>query len=199
MSESKPVKLKLIRTCKMCGETFYVDNHTQLRKYCDECRALLYYPHSKKEAHEQVCRLCGKKFVTDHPTQLYCSRECYAKHAMLRKREKRKERRGADYVPVVRYCLYCGNQLPEDANSQRLYCSHDCQHKDYERRKAAGLPSAVPTKSHNGSPATIYLRKCHDCGEPCNDYRCHSCWLKMRRKLGLLEYVTETESEWDGF
>ena len=24
-------------------------------------------------------------------------------------------------------------------------------------------------------------RKCHDCGKPCNDYRCKKCWDKVRK------------------
>ena len=24
-------------------------------------------------------------------------------------------------------------------------------------------------------------RKCHDCGKPCNDYRCKKCWEKLRK------------------
>jgi hypothetical protein len=23
-------------------------------------------------------------------------------------------------------------------------------------------------------------RRCHDCGKPCNNYRCEKCWAKIR-------------------
>lgn len=30
-------------------------------------------------------------------------------------------------------------------------------------------------------------RKCHDCGKPCNDYRCRKCWQKLRKKSGYFD------------
>lgn len=197
---SKMDEVKKPNKCILCGKEFTPLSHARQRKYCDECRAVVYEKHTKKEMREQVCRYCGKTFMTDIPSKLYCSFECYNENHKASKREKRKAHRNPEHdSPVTRYCMYCGQQLPEGSNFQRLYCSRKCQRADYERRKAEGLPSAVPAKSHNGSPGAIFNRTCHDCGEPCNDYRCPACWLKRRRGLGLLETVTQTESEWDNF
>lgn len=30
-----------------------------------------------------------------------------------------------------------------------------------------------------------FSRKCHDCGKPCNDYRCKQCWTKLRSRLDV--------------
>lgn len=32
--------------------------------------------------------------------------------------------------------------------------------------------------------ARKFKRKCHDCGKPCNDYRCPECWAKLRHSGG---------------
>lgn len=36
--------------------------------------------------------------------------------------------------------------------------------------------SAIGTRK----PRHAYKRRCHDCGKPCNNYRCEKCWAKIR-------------------
>jgi|GEM_PF-6374616 hypothetical protein len=36
-------------------------------------------------------------------------------------------------------------------------------------------------------PKPLYARRCHDCGKPCNNYRCEACW-RRRRGFGT-EYI----------
>lgn len=52
---------------------------------------------------------------------------------------------------------------------------------------------------YQSKPTQLATRRCHDCGKPCNNYRCDECWQKVRRSNGLLETVYQAESEWDDF
>ena len=63
-------------------------------------------------------------------------------------------------------CAVCGTPF-EAKTVNALYCSKEC------KNKAFGLRT-YETRQIRGT------RKCHDCGKPTDNYRCPSCWRKLR-------------------
>ena len=131
---------------------------------------------------EYPCIVCGKTFVCrGYAPKLYCSNQCREKqnHAQLFTREER------DEEIMRRRTLYYGS-LSETQKAQIEY-------KRKHKRSMATITVKKPVEKQKP------LRVCHDCGKPCNDYRCHECWIKLRRWKGLTENHDETESAWDYF
>jgi endogenous inhibitor of DNA gyrase (YacG/DUF329 family) len=125
--------------------------------------------------------------------------------------------------------MVCGKSFENNGYAARLYCCERCkdiqaEHKlipedirkaEIKRRRdlyyetrpikkriritAVRKNKELEKKVIAKEKELKYQRVCHDCGKPCIDYRCSKCWLKKRKKLGLIENVTQTESIWDGF
>lgn len=114
-----------------------------------------------------VCQHCGKLFVVKDyfaETAKYCSRECKNKAAQTREHKK---------------CKCCGKEFPAKGNA--AFCDKAC---GYAFR--SGMSREEWLEEHPQSDtSTLFKRKCHDCGKPTNDYRCQTCWAKLRSESEL--------------
>lgn len=125
-------------------------------------------------------------------------------------------------------CIVCGNAIEQRTRIAKLYCSDFCCYlqltrhihtkewvEEEKRRRTEAYEAELSDderkrllykKKKSGGSRTSQrrheqpvMRVCHDCGKPCNNYRCDACWQKLRRGEGLTEFYNESESIWDGF
>ena len=76
-------------------------------------------------------------------------------------------------------CPVCGGQFRTEVRRRR-FCDRICA-----SASRAGISREAWLLEHG----LYHGRRCHDCGEPTNDYRCPACWAKIRGEedLGLCE------------
>lgn len=72
---------------------------------------------------------------------------------------------------VQKKCKVCGAEFMASQYGNAKYCI-PCRQK-----KQKGLKQ---------DDIAFKKRRCHDCGKITYNYRCDSCWEKLRRKLGLV-------------
>jgi hypothetical protein len=103
-------------------------------------------------------------------TAKYCSKECKDKAAQTRGPKK---------------CKCCGKEFPAKGNA--VFCDKACTYAF-----KAGITRDEWLEEHpQSNQSTLFKRKCHDCGKPTNNYRCQSCWEKLRSESetgGIPEY-----------
>jgi len=101
---------------------------------------------------DRTCGNCGKTFTPNHGNRLYCSPECQKEGELARQRD----RNGV----VSRTCTSCGERFVGRSWGANPLCGA-CRRLGKTNRQAG--------------------RRCHDCGRPTPNYRCESCWRKVRR------------------
>lgn len=132
------------------------------------------------------CAICGKKFSAVNAGQKYCSRECAAKGKAIGDRERHLRNGGLVRERLVRMlvCPICGaNFKPRQRNQE--CCSKVCgdkwhyvKQKSEEGRKALLARREAREQTATSEALTKHQRRCHDCGKPCTNYRCASCWQR---------------------
>lgn len=139
------------------------------------------------------CAICGKEFSAVNAGHKYCSRECAAKGKAIGDRERHLRNGGLVRERLVRMlvCPICGaNFKPRQRNQE--CCSKACgdrwhyiKQKSEEGRKALLARREAREQTATSEAMTKHQRRCHDCGKPCTNYRCASCWQRRGRKLGF--------------
>ena len=127
----------------------------------------------------QTCIVCGcaieqrtriaKLYCSDFCCYLQLTRHIHTKEWV----EEEKKRRTQAYEA----------ELSDDERKRLMY-----------KKKKSGVPSKIQRRHEQ--PA---MRVCHDCGKPCNNYRCDACWKKLRHEDDGLVETVRTENEWDYF
>lgn len=80
-------------------------------------------------------------------------------------------------------CLVCGKEFVTHRRN-RKFCSERCA-SAYRREYSTGQ---VP-----------FVRVCHDCGTPTNDYRCPACLAKFRAKHKVYDPVGVGDDSYSAF
>lgn len=95
---------------------------------------------------------------------------------------------------IARICPYCGKKFVPIRPTQISCGNKACVRTHSDRERALSLEEKRAVRIQT-------LRRCHDYGRPTPDYRCSSCWKKLRRKRGLLpeERRLETAQSEGGF
>lgn len=92
-------------------------------------------------------------------------------------------------------CRTCGKVFTPKNNPIQIFCDRTCFFAS-----KAGLSREEMLASQKKENPDDTMRKCHDCGRPTIDYRCPSCWAKIRNKSvpsGIPEYDVRGEVDGD--
>lgn len=138
---------------------------------------------------EKKCEICGKFFEPVNSLQKYCSFECSAKgKALVDKKRHERNKTLIRQNLVERICPICGATFKPRAEKQRCCCKA-CGDKWYgmRRKTEEGKKEAIANREAKERTAVStalvkHQRRCHDCGKPCTNYRCTSCWRKRAKK-----------------
>ena len=138
---------------------------------------------------EKICEICGKKFLAARGNHKYCSAECSAKGKTIKdKKFHEKKKQLIRESLVERICPICGATF-KPRSERQLCCCKPCGQKLYSRKRQTeeGKKQALANREAREATAastalTKHQRRCHDCGKPCTNYRCTSCWRKRAQK-----------------
>lgn len=158
-------------TCPICGTEFTKRTYNQ--KHCDpRCKKRAYRKSQNSEIGQQsYCKICSTQFTIKQVGQVFCSPACREENT------KRKKKKGNSLIAAT--CKYCGGRFDTELPYQK-YCKPVCQQLDHKKE-------FNNTRFWRGGGDVECSRKCHDCGEPTNDFRCKACWDKLGRENDTLE------------
>lgn len=157
------------RKCRHCGATFKAVQPGQY--YCSgECRRDRYTVVQRPPRH---CAHCGRLFLPKQTAQKYCCPQCYEDATAAHRLDKA-------WRTEVRTCVICGANFTPNTRHQQT-CSRRCS-LELNTINSGNKKLKPSASSINKQTGLKYSRKCHDCGEPTNDYRCAKCLQKWRDK-----------------
>jgi membrane protease subunit (stomatin/prohibitin family) len=163
------------RTCRECGKTFSGGPRAW---YCPECRTIRqkaakqrYQSKGPSRALGSMdkCEICGKEYIVKSARQRYCpdcAEEAVKKADNAQGREYMQEYRKTRQRKTTRFCVLCGQPIPD---GRQKYCSDAClnasakesQRKTEERR--GKKVSSEPLVFFAEQSRKTYPRLCQQC------------------------------------
>lgn len=168
MKETAPkVRAVVERVCPTCGKTFTIGDHSD-QTYCSK----LCSNKARRAYGKSFCLHCGQEYTRATKAQMYCCPECARAAYRDRMLQRRDVFSGDGPRPEclrpgqnLRVCPECGQEFRIHSSGQE-FCSEECR-QDHAAREE-------PEKTWH----------CHDCGCPCDTYRCPECRRKWLKRCG---------------